>query len=226
MNNKISLVIPAYNEQDSLEELYTELSQACAALDEYQIIFIDDASTDNTAKTMSSISSSDNRVACVYLEKNTLKAGAICAGFKAAKHDIVITLDADLQDNPKDIPKFVEKIAQGHDVVSGYRKKRKENNLKVLASSLYNIVMRKISGSQIKDSNCGFKAFKKAAALEISAKAPNHRFYITEAAKQGFQVGEVEVSNRERKYGKSRFSAKKYPYFLADLIKYSLYKKK
>lgn len=208
MNKKlISIIIPTKDEQDSLNLLYQEILQVTQR-NSYQveIIFVDDGSGDNTLSILKKLHEKDKRVRLISLRGNFGKSIALQSGFEISKGDIIFTLDADLQDNPSEIPSFLEKISQGYDLVSGWKKKRRDPSLsKVVPSRVMNYLTRIVTGVPIHDTNCGFKAYKREVIDNLNLYGELYRFIPVIAAKQNFKVGEVIVEHRSRKFGKTKF---------------------
>lgn len=203
----LSFIIPAKNEEDSVEILYQEIIHVAKTLKKtFEIIFIDDGSTDQTYSVLKEINKKDDRVKIIRLRGNCGKSAALQTGFNQAKGIIIFTLDADLQDNPKEIPHFLEKINDGYDLVSGWKKNRHDPSIsKVLPSKIINFLARKLTGVKIHDTNCGFKAYRKEVIQNLNLYGELYRFIPIIASKQNFRVGEVVVDHRPRKFGKTKF---------------------
>ena len=219
MNPEVSVVIPLYNEADSIEELY---SQLCEVLDEmnilYEIIFVDDGSTDDSWRLIEEMSLHDDRIKGIKFRRNFGKAEALSAGFSIANGQIIFTMDADLQDDPKEIPRFIKKINEKYDVVSGWKKKRHDPLEKRLPSKLFNAVTSKLSGLKLHDFNCGFKCYRKEVINEIEIYGERHRFIPVLAYQRGFKVAEIEVEHHARLHGVSKYGFERYLRGLIDLI--------
>ncbi|HWA52014.1 MAG TPA: glycosyltransferase family 2 protein [Patescibacteria group bacterium] len=210
MIKKLSFIIPAKNEEDSIEILYKELINEVKKLKtKYEIIFIDDGSTDRTFNIFEKLRKKDKNISVIKLRGNWGKSVALSIGFEKASGDIVFTLDADLQDNPKDIPSFIKKINEGNDLVSGWKKRRKDPISKTIPSKVMNSLVRLLTGLKIHDMNCGFKAYKKDVVKDLNLHGDLYRFIPIIAQKQNFKVDEVIVSHRRRKYGKSKYGIKR-----------------
>lgn len=202
----ISFVVPAYNEQDSLETLFDQICAVAEPLNfDFELIFIDDGSTDRTPIVLAGLSHKDDRVKVITFRRNFGKAAALDAGFAAAQGDIIFTMDADLQDDPAEIPKFLEKLESGYDVVSGWKHVRHDPIDKTLPSKLFNGVVRRFSGVQLNDFNCGFKAYQAGAIRGLNLYGELHRFIPVLLHWKGFQVGEVAVNHRARRFGQSKY---------------------
>jgi glycosyltransferase involved in cell wall biosynthesis len=201
-----SVVIPLKDESQSLSILYHELKKALDKLcSPYELIFIDDGSTDNSFSILTKLQKEDKKIKIIKFRANFGKSHALSQGFHEAKGEIIITLDADLQDDPNDIPKFIAKINDGYDLVSGWRKKRADGFIKRISSFLFNKGTSLMSGVKIHDFNCGFKVFKKEVADELYLRGELHRFIPVLAAKNRFKVSEVVVNNRTRTFGQSKY---------------------
>lgn len=204
---QLSFIIPAKNEEESVEILYQEILNTVKKLDRtYEIIFVDDGSSDHTLEKLKKISQTDKNVHIIQLRGNFGKSTALQVGFDDAKGDIIFTLDADLQDNPKEIPSFLEKIDEGYDLVSGWKKNRHDPSLsKVIPSRIINLLTRKFTGIKIHDTNCGFKAYRREVIENLNLYGELYRFIPIIAAKQNYRVGEIVVEHRSRKYGQTKF---------------------
>lgn len=203
---KYSVILPVYNEEKSLEVLTRRLIRVLDNLkDNWEIIFVDDGSKDNSLEVIKKICQKNKKVKAIRLRKNFGKSTALTCGFKFSSGEIVFTMDADLQDQPEDIPKFLKKLNQGYDLVSGWKKKRKDPLNKIIASRIFNFFTAKFTGVRIHDFNCGFKAYKKEAIANLDFYGDLFRFIPALVAWQGFKVGEIEVSHSYRRYGRSKF---------------------
>ncbi len=204
---ELSFIIPAKNEEDSIEILYTEILEVVKQLKKtYEIIFIDDGSTDKTFQVMEKIHQNDRNVKVIRFRGNFGKSAALQVGFDHAEGKIIFTLDADLQDNPKEIPSFINMIEEGYDLVSGWKKNRHDPSIgKVIPSRIINFLTRRLTGIKIHDTNCGFKAYRRELIDNLNLYGELYRFIPIIAAKQNFRVGEVIVEHRARKYGKTKF---------------------
>ncbi len=202
---EISLVIPVLNEEKNIELLYNKLVEVLTNLKkDYEIIFVDDGSRDKTIKEIERLMDKNKQVKLIEFRRNFGKAYALDAGFKAAQGRIIITMDGDLQDDPREIPRFLEAIKK-YDVVSGWKFRRKDPLTKKVPSKLANYVTRKATNVKIHDMNCGFKAFRAEAAKSLSLYGEMHRYIPALASAKGFKVGEIKVTHHARKYGKSKY---------------------
>lgn len=202
----ISIVIPVYNEEENLKPLFDGIISAIQPLGKsYEVIFIDDASTDKSLEVLKELA---DKFACLHIIKfaqNSGQSAAFDAGFKHAQGEIVVTLDADLQYDPRDIPNLLEKI-KICDVVCGWRKNRQDPWLKLISTKIANSVRNKISGESIKDTGCSLKAFKKTFLINLKMYKGMHRFLPTLLKMQGAKVCEVEVKHFPRKFGRSKYN--------------------
>lgn len=218
----ISVVIPLLNEQDSLKELHDWIAKVMQSNRfSYEIIFIDDGSTDTSWNIINELSQTNPNVKGIRFLKNFGKSQALHAGFEKALGDVVITMDADLQDNPDEIPELYDLIVkEGYDLVSGWKKKRFDNTLtKNLPSKLFNWAARKTSGVKLHDFNCGLKAFNKEVVKNIDVHGEMHRYIPVLAKNSGFQkIGEKVVQHQARKYGKTKFGMDRFVHGFLDLI--------
>ncbi len=219
---RLSIVIPLLNEEESLQELHdwiVSVMQSNRFL--YEILFIDDGSTDRSWEVITALAAADPHVRGIRFLKNFGKSQALHAGFKAAEGDIVITMDADLQDNPEEIPEMVRMITEeGYHLVSGWKKKRYDSLLmKNLPSKLFNWAARKTSGVRLHDFNCGLKAFRSEVVRTIEVSGEMHRYIPVLAKNAGFgRIGEQVVRHQARKYGKTKFGAERFINGFLDLI--------
>lgn len=218
----ISVVIPLLNEEESLPELHdwiAKVMQSNRFL--YEIIFVDDGSTDNSWKIIEKLSNQNPSVKGVRFQRNYGKSQALHAGFDLAQGDVVITMDADLQDSPDEIPELYDLIAnQGHDLISGWKKKRFDSTIrKNLPSKLFNAVARKTSGLHLHDFNCGLKAYKKEVVKNIDVYGEMHRYIPVLAKNEGFtKIDEKIVQHQARKYGTTKFGMNRFINGFLDLI--------
>lgn len=215
----LSFVIPAKNEEESVLPLYDELISVLEGVSKnFEIIFIDDGSTDNTFERLEKLRKQDKRVKVIKFRGNWGKSAALQAGFVHASGDIVFTMDADLQDNPGEIPAFLDKLAKGYDLVSGWKKIRHDPVGKVLPSRVLNYFTRLLTGVNLHDINCGFKAYRKEVVKTLNLYGELYRFIPIFAARQNFKVGEIIVEHRVRKHGKTKFGWERNLKGLLDLL--------
>ena len=214
---KLSFVIPSRNEEESLPQLYEEIIANCSPHD-YEILFIDDGSTDKTYPVMKSISLKDKKVKVIKFRKNFGKAYALQVGFERVTGDVIFTMDADLQDNPIEIKNFLEKMEEGYDLVTGWKVKRRDPLNKRLPSKLFNWVTSRTFKLKLNDYNCGFKAYSKDLVKELDIYGEMHRYVPALADAKGFKVGEIPVHHRTREYGKSKYGFERYLRGFLDLL--------
>ena len=216
---EVSLVIPLYNEAESLPELHAALAAALMPYaDRCEMIFVDDGSTDGSFERLKALREGDKRVKVVRLRSNQGKAVALAAGFRAARGENIVTLDADLQDDPKEIPRFLQKLEEGYDLVSGWKVMRHDPWLRRLLSAIFNRVTSGLTGVWLHDFNCGFKAYRRAVIDELRLYGELHRFIPALAKWRGFRIAEIEVEHHPRKYGRSRYGAERIPRGFFDLL--------
>ncbi|WP_337173757.1 glycosyltransferase family 2 protein [Paludisphaera sp.] len=215
----ISVVIPVYNEEESLPILHGELDAAFARLGaEVEFIFVDDGSRDGSWRAIAEIAARDPRVGAIRFRRNFGKASALTAGFQRARGDRVFTLDADLQDDPAEIPRFLERIDSGLDVVSGWKRTRHDPWHKVYPSRVFNAMVSRLTGCRLHDHNCGFKAYRAEVIREVGIYGELHRFVPALAHARGFRVGEIEVNHRRREHGRSKYGFSRFLKGFLDLL--------
>lgn len=216
----MSVVVPLFNEEESIPELYRRLKDVLEALGrEYEVVFVNDGSTDNTQQVLEGIFRKDKRVKVVELRTNFGKAPALSAGFDKAGGAVIISIDGDLQDCPEDIPKFIEKIDEGYDVVSAWRVDRKEPFLtRRLPSKVANWCMARLSGLDLHDFGNAFKAYRREVIKGIKIYGEHHRFIPALAKNVGATVAEVPVKNEPRRHGVSKYGLGRVPRVFFDMI--------
>ena len=207
---KLSIIIPMYNEQESLDSLFVELSDLFGQEAKTEIIFINDGSSDNTLNILESKIKNYPSWSIINLYRNYGKSVALQAGFDNSKGEIIATMDADLQDNPKEIHHLIEELEKGYDVVSGWKKNRKDPLEKKIASKIFNFFVRVFSGLKIHDSNCGIKVFKREVTEMLTLYGGRHRYIPLLAHQKKFLISEVVVDHREREFGISKYGVKRY----------------
>ncbi|MGM9781817.1 MAG: glycosyltransferase family 2 protein [Candidatus Cryptobacteroides sp.] len=217
----VSIVIPAYNEKESLPELFAWIKRVMVSQGlSYEIIVVDDGSTDGSWEQIKALSSGDSAVHGICFRRNYGKSAALYCGFKRAEGDVVFTMDADLQDSPDELPEMYRMIVEeGYDLVSGWKQHRKDNALtKNLPSKLYNATARLITGIKLHDMNCGLKAYRKEVVKSIEVYGEMHRYIPYLAKNAGFtRIGEKRVHHQKRKYGKSKFGLERFINGFLDL---------
>ena len=214
-----SLVIPVYNEEESLQALYKEIDDVAKSLEaKIELIFVDDGSSDSSWSIIETLAKEDSRVRGVRFRRNFGKAAALDVGFKTATLPIVMTLDADLQDDPREIPDFLRLIDSGLDVVSGWKKQRHDPWHKVLPSRVFNWLVSTLTGVKLHDHNCGMKCYRREIFDEITLYGELHRFIPVLAAARGYKIGEKVVQHRSRKFGKSKYGLNRFIKGFLDLL--------
>ncbi|MDI6825957.1 MAG: glycosyltransferase family 2 protein [Candidatus Aenigmarchaeota archaeon] len=216
----LSVVIPAYNEEENIKLLYGKLKQVLDKLKQkYEIIFVDDGSEDKTFSVLSKLAKLDRKLRIIRFKRNFGQSAAISAGFQHAKGNIIITLDADLQNDPSDIPKLLENLSKGYDIVCGWRKKRKDPFFtKKLPSTFSNWVASKLTGLKIHDFGCTLRAYKKEVVKDMDVYGEMHRYIPALARLDGYSVTEVEVKHHSRKRGKTKYNIFRIFKGLSDLV--------
>ena len=219
-NFALSLVIPVYNEATNLPELHGEITAACQILVEsYEIIFVDDGSEDDSLPVLKQLLKKDPHIRIIQLRKNFGQTAALSAGFDHARGNIIITLDSDLQNDPKDFGLLIEKIEEGYDLVCGWRTKRKDRFItRRLPSILANWLISKMTRVKLHDYGCTLKAFRREIIKHIKLYGELHRFIPAIASIVGVSIAEVKVNHRKRRHGKSKYSVWRFPKVILDLL--------
>jgi glycosyltransferase involved in cell wall biosynthesis len=218
---RVSIVIPVYNEAESLEELLASIEQAMTPSNErYEVVFVDDGSTDGTLDRLKSLAQTHDRVRVFSFRRNLGKSPALLCGFQKATAPYILTMDADLQDDPGNFPAmYGQLISERADIVSGWRKERQDNALKIVSSRIFNrLMIRLLFGASFKDMNSGLKLYKAEVAKELRLYGGMHRFIPLIATEMGYRVAECPVRHRERKYGASKYSPVKMLTEMPDLL--------
>ncbi|NOZ63731.1 MAG: glycosyltransferase family 2 protein [Caldiserica bacterium] len=215
---KISLVIPAFNEEGNITPLYQKIKEVLENRHDWELIFVNDGSRDRTREEIEEIAGTDERVKAVHLPTNFGKTIALKEGFKKATGEVIFTLDADLQDDPEEIEKFLQKIEEGHDVVCGWRFHRRDPLWKRVPSRIFNFFVSLLGGVKLHDINCGYKAFRKEVIEKLDFYGDLYRFIPLIAHSKGFRVTEVKVKHAPRKRGKSKYGWKKFYWGFLDFI--------
>lgn len=229
--SQISVVIPLFNEDESLPELCTWISRVMNDNGfSYEVLLIDDGSTDDSWKVIEGISATDESFKAIRFNRNYGKSAALNVGFKHATGDVIITMDADLQDSPDEIPELYEMVKSGKDMVSGWKKKRHDPIAKTIPSKFFNFVTRMLSGIKLHDFNCGLKAYSAKLVKSLDLYGEMHRYIPVIAKRNGFtKIGEKVVEHRARKYGVTKFGLERFIYGFLDLLSISFvsrYKKR
>lgn len=215
----LSIVVPVLNEEDSLHELHRQIRAVTSEHQiESEIIFVDDGSTDSSWKRVEELSADDNQVFGIRLRRNFGKAAALTAGLRACQGDVVMTFDADLQDDPAEIPAFLAKLDEGFDVVNGWKVRRLDPWHKVYPSKVFNWLNSTLTGLKLHDHNCGLKAFRREVADELQLYGEMHRFVPVLANARGFGVTELPVNHRPREHGVSKYGVKRFLRGFLDLV--------
>lgn len=215
----ISLVIPVFNERDSLPQLLREIHQAAHEHQlDLEVILINDGSTDDSWEVIRELSAQDPRVRGIRFRRNFGKAAALSAGFRASRGELILTLDADLQDDPQEIPNFLKALNQGKDVISGWKRIRHDPWHKVIPSRIFNWMVSRLTGVYLHDHNCGMKCYRAEVFREVRLYGELHRFIPVLAASRGFRVGEIEIRHRARRYGHSKYGMRRFIKGFLDLL--------
>ncbi len=215
----VSVVVPVYNERESVRPLTEELLAVLRTLGRrVEILFVDDGSTDGTSEILTDLATSEPEVGVVRLRRNFGKAAALMAGFREARGDAVVTIDGDLQDDPAEIPRLLDELEAGADLVSGWKRDRQDPWSKRAASKVFNGVTAKMSGIGLHDLNCGFKAYRAEVVRSLALTGDQYRYIPVLAADEGFRVTEIPVNHRQRRYGRSKYGLERYLRGFLDLM--------
>ena len=216
----VSLVIPVYNEEDNLAPLYQKIKEVMDSLGrDYEVIFVDDGSQDKSPQILDSLAQKDPRVKVIHFRRNFGQTAALAAGFEMAQGEVVITLDADLQNDPSDIPRLLEKMEEGYDVVSGWRKDRQDPFLsRTLPSLVANWLISKVTGVELHDYGCTLKAYRREVVKELNLYGELHRFLPALASWMGVKIAEIPVTHHPRRFGKSKYGITRTFRVILDLI--------
>lgn len=215
----ISVVIPLYNEEGSLAELFQALESVMGEIGvDYEYVFVDDGSVDKSLLVLRELYQQSRHVKVISFRRNHGKSAALSVGFQEARGDVIITMDADLQDDPAEIPALIRRLHEGADLVSGWKRDRKDPWTKRIPSKFFNMVTSMMSGLRLHDFNCGLKAYRGDVARTISVYGELHRFIPVLAAWEGFRVDEIEVRHFKRKYGHSKYGGERFLNGFFDLI--------
>lgn len=215
----LSVVIPLFNEAESLPELHEQLVRALDPLGQpFELIFIDDGSRDGSFDVLTRLHRDDHRVKVIQFRRNYGKSAALAVGFAQAHGETVVTIDADLQDDPQEIPRLIAQLDAGYDLVSGWKQHRRDPWTKTLPSKVFNRVTAAVSGLRLHDFNCGLKAYRHEVVETIPVYGELHRYLPMLAHWAGFRAGELPITHRTRKYGKSKFGPGRFAHGLFDLL--------
>ena len=202
----ISVVVPLFNERVALDQLYRRLSAVLGDVaHRHEIIFVDDGSTDGSLTTLKDFRAIDRSVRYIRFRRNFGKSAALAAGFRSARYDIIVTIDADLQDMPEQLPLLLEKLEEGYDLVCGWRYKRRDKVTKRMGSKIYNLTTAILTGVRLHDLNCGFKCIRRKVLDEVMVYGERHRYIPVLASYRGFRLGEVKIEHAPRAYGNSHY---------------------
>lgn len=202
----VSVVVPVLNECASLDALYSRLASVLREISSrFEIIFVDDGSTDRSLEKLREISAIDRSVRFIRFRRNFGKSAALAAGFRAARYSIIVTMDGDLQDIPEELPLLLTQLDEGYDLVSGWRYNRRDKLAKRIGSRIYNRVTSMLTGVRLHDINCGFKCYRREVLDEVMVYGERHRYIPVLASYRGFRLGEVKIAHAEREHGESRY---------------------
>lgn len=216
---ELSVVVPVLDEAGSLAILYRELTEVLERLQgPYELIFVDDGSRDESFRILEKLHRQDDRVRVLQLRRNFGKAAALSVGFAHARGQVIATLDADLQDDPAELPRLLATLEDGNDLVSGWKMHRQDPVSKRWPSRLFNAVTGRLTGLRLHDFNSGFKVYRRAVVEEMRLYGELHRFIPILAARRGFAVGEVPVNHRPRRFGRSKYGAARFVRGFLDLL--------
>jgi dolichol-phosphate mannosyltransferase len=215
----ISVVVPVFNEERSVALLYEELQAALDPLDEpWEALYVDDGSTDDTFGALTRLHARSDNVRVIRLRRNFGKAAALAAGFAQASGDTIVTIDGDLQDDPAEIPRLLAKLAEGFDLVSGWKTRRRDPVTRRVPSRIFNWTASRIAGVRLHDMNCGLKAYRAEVVHGLTLYGELHRFIPVLAHERGYRVGELPVNHRPREHGRSRYGLERYLRGFLDLL--------
>jgi glycosyltransferase involved in cell wall biosynthesis len=216
---QLSVIVPVLNEAESLRELSAQISAACSYANvELELIFVDDGSRDGSWNLISELARSDNRIRGIRFRRNFGKAAALTAGFRVATAPLFMTMDADLQDDPAEIPRFLATLEFDYDVVNGWKERRLDPWHKVYPSKVFNWLVSRLTGLSLHDHNCGVKLVRREVADEIRLYGEFHRFIPVLAHARGFRVTELAVNHRPRQHGSSKYGVKRFLRGFLDLL--------
>lgn len=216
---EISIVIPVFNEEGSLPELNSKLAHVMEGMGRsYEIVYVDDGSDDASLDLVSGFVEADARVKAISFRRRYGKSAALCVGFDAASGDIIVTMDADLQDDPEEIPRLIARLEDGYDLVSGWKKKRNDPVGKTIPSKVFNRMVAVATGLKLHDINCGLKVYRRKVTDNIKVYGQLHRFLPVFAHKAGFKVGELAVTHHARVHGKTKYGIGRFIHGSLDLL--------
>lgn len=215
---RITFIVPIFNEQKTLEPLVDAIRDNCAG-HVPRIILVDDGSVDGSKETIDALAERIDGIDAVHFGRNEGKTAALAKGFSMAAGEVVFTLDADLQDDPKEIPRFLAELDKGYDLVCGWKSVRRDPLSRRVLSRCYNWLVARLFGLALHDVNCGFKAMKLEVAKSLELRHDYHRVIPVLAASRGYRVGEIEVHHHARRYGKSKYGLERYWKGLRDVAR-------
>ena len=215
---QLSIIIPVFNENESLPHLKKELNDVLVRFSDWEVLFIDDGSSDGSSEYLVDICSNEDNYRLIQFYRNYGKSAALSEGFKNAEGDYIITMDADLQDDPKEIPNLIDKLREGWDLVSGWKKIRYDPINKTLPSKIFNFFTRILTGVKIHDFNCGLKAYKKSVIKSIEIYGGRHRYIPAIAGQRKFKITEIVVNHRAREFGTTKYGGSRIFHGFFDLI--------
>jgi glycosyltransferase involved in cell wall biosynthesis len=216
---KLSVVVPVFNEEGSLRELCSQLRAALGGdYESHEVIFIDDGSTDSSFEILKALHEGDGRVKVLRFRRNFGQTAAMDAGFKKARGGLIVSMDADLQNDPTDIPRLIKKLGEGFDVVCGWRRNRKDPLAKRVSSKLSNIIRNSLTGEKIHDSGCSLRVYRREVLSELEIYGEMHRYIPALLTWKGFKVGEIEIEHHPRVYGKTKYSSGRLANGFLDLM--------
>jgi glycosyltransferase involved in cell wall biosynthesis len=215
----LTVLVPLYNEEESLRELYQQLRGTLSRMNmRYELLFVDDGSSDRSFQVLRDLKRHDNHLKIIRFRRNYGKSAALSVGFEKAQGNLLVTLDADLQDDPAEIPALKRKLDEGFDLVSGWKKVRHDPLTKTIPSRLFNTVTSLLTGIRIHDFNCGLKIYRRDVVKSIKVYGELHRYIPVLAGWEGFRIGELVVRHRPRKYGKTKFGVGRFWRGFLDLL--------
>ena len=214
----ISIIIPVYNEVESIRELHGELTHVLSRYDHYELVFVDDGSSDGSIDLLNELSNTDSHTKVIQFYRNYGKAAALAEGFKYSSGDYVVTMDADLQDDPAEIPNLVSKLEEGYDLVSGWKKTRHDPWTKRWPSKFFNLITRLMTGVKIHDFNCGLKIYRNSVIKTVEIYGGRHRYIPALAGQKKFKISEIVVNHRARKFGETKYGGARLFHGFFDLI--------
>ncbi|MEE8341214.1 MAG: glycosyltransferase family 2 protein [Candidatus Neomarinimicrobiota bacterium] len=214
----ISVIIPTYNEMDSLDQLANSLKKVLPTYQNWEVVFIDDGSTDDSIEIITKIVNNEPGFKLVQLHRNYGKSAALAEGFKVATGEYIVTMDADLQDDPQEIPNLISKLEEGYDLVTGWKKDRKDPFSKRIVSKIANFVTGLMTNVKVHDMNCGLKIYRQVVTKSIDIYGGRHRYVPALAAQKRFRVAEIPVKHHRRQYGESKYGGSRLFHGFFDLI--------